>query len=107
MNVSRIELLEKYIKEEPNEPFNHHALANEYMAMDAQKALDIFLRTIEEFPDYLPSYYQTAKLLEEFELEERALAVYSSGIELAKIQGNYKALSELNSAYQNLLFEME
>lgn len=107
MNESRIELLEKYIKEEPNEPFNHYALANEYMANDGHKALDIFLKTLEHFPDYLPTYYQTAKLLEEFELEERALEVYSSGMELAKIQGNHKTLNELNSAYQNLLFEME
>lgn len=107
MNESRIELLEKYIEEEPNEPFNHYALANEYMANDAQKALDIFLRIMEQFPDYLPSYYQAAKLLEEFEQEERALEVYASGIELAKIQGNHKTLNELNSAYQNLLFEIE
>jgi len=69
--------------------------------------LDILLKLIEKFPDYLPTYYQAAKLLEEFELEEKALEVYSSGIELAKIQGNHKTLNELNSAYQNLLFEMD
>ena len=107
MNESRIELLEKYIEEEPNDPFNYYALGNEYLATDPQKALDIFLRLIEKFPDYLPTYYQAAKLMEEFELEEKALEVYSSGMELAKIQGNHKTLNELNSAYQNLLFEME
>ncbi|WP_420387236.1 tetratricopeptide repeat protein [Roseivirga sp.] len=106
MNESRIELLQKYIDEEPNEPFNHYALANEYMAENPSKALDILLTLIEQQPDYLPSYYQAAKLLEDLEEEEKALEVYSSGIELAKIQGNHKTLNELNSAYQNLLFEL-
>ena len=107
MNEGRIELLEKYIKEEPNEPFNHYALANEYMASNRQKALNLFLEILKGFPDYLPTYYQTAKLLEGFEQEEKALEIYVSGMELAKIQGNHKTLNELNSAYQNLLFEME
>ncbi|NVJ46187.1 MAG: tetratricopeptide repeat protein [Cytophagia bacterium] len=106
MNESRIELLKKYIEEEPNEPFNHYALANEYLASDTQKALNLFSEVLEKFPDYLPTYYQTAKLLEEFELEEKALNIYTAGIELAKIQGNHKTLNELNSAYQNLLFDM-
>lgn len=106
MNESRIELLKKYIEEEPNEPFNHYALANEYLASDAQKALNLFSEVLVKFPDYLPTYYQTAKLLEEFELEEKALNIYTAGIELAKIQGNHKTLNELNSAYQNLLFDI-
>ena len=106
MNESRIELLEKYIKEEPNEPFNHYALANEYMATDGKRALDIFLNVLKEFPDYLPTYYQAAKLLEEFEMEEKALEVYTLGIDLAKTQGNHKTLNELKTAHQNLLFEI-
>lgn len=106
MNESRIELLKTYIKEEPNEPFNHYALANEYMAEDSRKALDIFLNVLKDFPDYLPTYYQTAKLLEEFEQEEKALEVYASGIELAQTQGNQKILNELKTAHQNLLFEI-
>lgn len=107
MNKGRIELLKKYIEEEPYEPFNHYALANEYMAFDAEKALNVFLEILKKFPDYLPTYYQAAKLLAEAEAEEEALKVYEDGIALAKIQGKHKTLNELNSAYQNLLFEME
>lgn len=107
MNQSRIDLLEKYMKEEPNEPFNYYALANEYLAEDAEKALKFFQQCKEQFPDYLPTYYQLAKLFEEFEEEEKALAVYQEGISLAKIQGEHKTLGELNTAYQNLLFEMD
>ena len=107
MNQSRIDLLEKYMKEEPNEPFNYYALANEYLAIDAAKALKFFQQCKEKFPEYLPTYYQLAKLLEEFEREEEALAVYQLGIDLAKIQGEHKTLAELNTAHQNLLFEME
>ena len=106
MNQARIELLQKYIKDEPNEPFNHYALANEYMAFNTEMALNLFLEILKKFPDYLPTYYQAAKLLAETEAEEDALKVYEEGIALAKIQGNHKTLNELNTAYQNLLFEM-
>ncbi|GHE62848.1 MULTISPECIES: tetratricopeptide repeat protein [Roseivirga] len=107
MNSGRIELLQKYIEQEPNEPFNYYALANEYMASDAPKALNILLKVLSDFPDYLPTYYQAAQLLTQLEQEEKALEVYEDGIALAKIQGNHKILNELNSAYQNLLFEMD
>ncbi len=106
MNQGRIKLLRKYIQEEPNEPFNYHALANEYIVDDAREALNLFQEVLKKFPDYLPTYYQAAKLLENFELDEEALEVYQTGIELAKIQGNHKALNELNAAYQNLTFEI-
>ena len=107
MNQGRIELLQRYIEEEPNEAFNHYALANEYMAFDTEKALKLFLEILKNFPEYLPTYYQAAKLLAETEKEEDALKVYEDGIALAKIQGNHKTLNELNSAYQNLLFEID
>lgn len=107
MNESRVELLEKYIEEEPNEPFNYYALANEYLSSDASKALYLFQSCQDKFPDYLPTYYQLAKLLEEFEEENKALEVYQAGIELAKIQGEHKTINELNTAYQNLMFEIE
>lgn len=107
MNEERIALLKKYIAEEPNEPFNHYALANEYIAEDAEKALAMMKGILTKFPDYLPTYYQTAGLLESFEAEQEALTIYEQGIALAKKLGNTKIERELQTAWQNLSFEMD
>lgn len=107
MNEERIALLEKYIAEEPNEPFNHYALANEYMAEQPAEALKILQVLLQKFPDYLPSYYQAATLLESFEKEQEALSIYAQGMAIARKQGNAKIERELQTAWQNLSFEME
>ncbi len=107
MNEERIALLKKYIAEEPNEPFNHYALANEYMAEKPNEALKVLQRLLLDFPDYLPSYYQAATLLESFEKEQEALHTYAQGMAVAKKQGNTKIERELQTAWQNLSFEVE
>lgn len=107
MNEERVALLKKYIVDEPDEPFNHYALANEYMAEHAEKALILLKELLKKFPDYLPTYYQAAHLLESFEEEQEALSVYQRGIALAKKQGNAKIERELQTAWLNLSFEMD
>lgn len=106
MNDARIEMLQKYILEEPNDPFNHYALSCEYLGYDEAKALNLLKKVVAQFPAYLPTYYHLAQTLIEFEEEEEALGVFEKGIALAEDQKNEKALRELKSAHQNLLFEM-
>ncbi len=106
MNQARIDLLKKYIEEEPSDPFNYYGLACEYLQENPEESLSIFVTLLEEHPDYLATYYQAAQLLASFEMEEKALEVFRNGIALAKAQQNTKTLLELNTAYQNLLFEM-
>ncbi|WP_236017248.1 tetratricopeptide repeat protein [Roseivirga sp. E12] len=107
MNQTRIDLLKKYIEEDPNDPFNHYGLACEYLSEKPEEALKIFQELLAQHADYLPTYYQTGQLLEAFEREEEALKVYETGMALAKAQNNTKTFQELNSVHQNLLFEME
>lgn len=106
MNEARINLLKNYIDEEPNEPFNYYALACEYLNGKEEDALLLFKKLLNDFPDYLATYYQAAQLLQEFEEEEEALDVYARGIVLAETQNNAKTLNELKVAKQNLEFEM-
>ena len=106
MNEARINLLKNYIEEEPNEPFNYYALACEFLNGKEEEALVLFRRLLNDFPDYLATYYQAAQLLQEFDEEEEALAIYTQGIALAEAQNNAKTLNELKVAKQNLEFEM-
>lgn len=107
MNQVRIDLLKKYIEEDPKDPFNYYGLACEFIQNKPEEALELFNDLLANHADYLPTYYQAGQLLEAFEREEEALKVYTQGMELAKAQNNTKTFQELNSVHQNLLFEME
>lgn len=107
MNQVRIDLLKKYIEEDPLDPFNYYGLACEYIQELPEEALALFEKLLADHIDYLPTYYQAGQLLEAFEREEEALKVYEAGMTLAKTQNNTKTFQELNSVHQNLLFEMD
>ena len=107
MNEQRINMLNKFTKDEPNDPFNWYALANEYLAEYPNKAKEYFDKLLTEFPDYLPTYYHAAQVYIDLMEEEKALNIYTQGIALADKQQNSKAHRELSTAHQNLLFEME
>ena len=107
MNSDRIKLLEKFIEEEPENTFNKYALAMEYFDYDQEKAIAILEKVIADHPDYLPSYFKAAQLLWELEEMKKAEKIFKEGISLAQRQEDQKALSELKSAYQNFLFELD
>ena len=107
MNEARITLLKKYIEEDPNDPFNYYAIATEMVGQKPEKAKEYFELLLRQHPDYLPTYYHAAQLWADEEEYEQAEEVYKKGIALATEQQNHKTLRELNTAYQNLLFEMD
>ncbi len=107
MNQTRIDLLKKYIEEDPNDPFNHYGLACEYISEKPEDALRLLQEISSNFPEYLPTYYQLGKILEQQALEDEALKTYQTGILLATKQGNDKTLRELKAAHQNLIWELE
>jgi tetratricopeptide (TPR) repeat protein len=103
--TSRIEQLEKFVKEDPADPFNTYALALEYTKVDKARATELFNGLIRDHSEYLPAYYHLAKLYENLEENDKALMVFDRGIELATKQNDQKTLHELMGAKQELLFE--
>ncbi len=104
-NLTRIEQLLQFVKEEPNDPFNLYALALEYQNKDADAAKTYFEKLLQQHPEYLPTYFHAAAFFAEAEKIEKAQQIYLKGIDLAKKQGNQHALRELKNAYQNFVFE--
>ncbi len=102
MNQSRIELLEKFIEEDPSDPFNYYALAMEYLQTNPAKAGKLLDEILINHPDYLPVYYTAGTLYAELANEVKALEILNKGVELAKIKSDFKTLRELKSAIQNL-----
>ncbi|GGF29004.1 tetratricopeptide repeat protein [Echinicola rosea] len=104
-SASRIELLQQFIKDEPDNPFNLYALALEYQNSDMNKAVSYFDQLLDKHPEYLPTYFHAAAANADMEEIEKALSIYKSGIELAETQNDQHALRELKNAFQNFLFE--
>jgi tetratricopeptide (TPR) repeat protein len=103
--MASIEQLQQFVNEDPGDPFNLYALALEYQKTDEQKALDIFNRLRSEHVEYVPTYYHLGKLYQELSEVEKALQVFEQGIEAARMQNDLKALRELQTAKQELLFD--
>jgi len=103
MNHSRIDLLEKYIEEDPSDPFNYYALALEYQQTNPTKASWLFNELLIHHADYLPVYYTAGTFYADLADEAKALEILKRGAALAQKNSDVKALRELQSAIDNLL----
>ena len=107
MNAERIGILQKFITEESDNPFNIYALAMEYYEEQPDKSQELLIQLTLKHPDYLPTYFKLAHLywnLEEWDFTD---SVFQTGIDLAKKQNDLKAHKELESAWQNFQFEKD
>jgi tetratricopeptide (TPR) repeat protein len=101
----RLEQLRQFYKEEPNDPFNIYGLALAYLKTDVAQSKEFFDVLLQKHPEYLPTYYHAAKLYAESADRDRAVAIYKKGIAIAEKSKDQKALRELRSAYEELIFE--
>ncbi|MCX2745665.1 tetratricopeptide repeat protein [Mangrovivirga sp. M17] len=106
MNKQRIELLKTYIKEDSSDPFNYYALALEYLDENRTEAEEYFVKLLETFPEYLPTYYHAAHFFMDSD-PDKTSEIFEEGIKLAQIQGDLKTLAELRNAYTNWQFEQD
>lgn len=102
MENHRLSLLHQFYQEDSTDPFNVYALAIEYQNRDIVKASEYFKLLLDQFPDYLPTYYHAAALFVELGEEEYAVLLYQKGMKLALFQQNIKTYQELQRAYQQL-----
>lgn len=97
--LPRIEMIFDMLQKEPKDIFLNYALAMEYMGNnDFKKAAEQLAVTLEINKDYLPCYYQMGQVKEKLNDNATAIVYYQKGVELAKAQGNTKAMGELNEA---------
>jgi tetratricopeptide (TPR) repeat protein len=105
MATDRIKQLEKFYEEDPLDPFNSYALALEYLHSDTRRSQWLFETLLEKHMDYLPTYYHAARLYQDLGQSEKAIRTYKDGIALARRLNDAKALRELQSAYNEMMFE--
>jgi Tfp pilus assembly protein PilF len=103
--MSRIEQLESFLQQQPNDEFLQHALALEYIKLNNDtKAEQIFVNLLQHNPNYVGSYYHLAKLYERISNEPKAIETYEIGMQIAKAQNEKHAYGELRGAYEELTF---
>ena len=105
MKNERLSNLEYFLQSEPEDPFNWYAVAIEYKSINIEKARAHFEHLLENFPDYLATYYQIAEIMIELELKENAKMILNKGIQLAQKQQNSNTHRELQNLLTNLLFD--
>ena len=105
MPSDRLTQLQEFYNDDPRDPFNLYALALEYLKYEPATARDLFGKLLQEQPEYLPTYYLAAKLHIELGEKEKAVAIFENGIALASKLNDTKAMRELKSAYDELMFE--
>lgn len=102
--MSRIQQLEEFIRETPNDPFLHYALVMEYVKVnDLEKSKAGFENMISKYPEYVGTYYHFGKLLEKIDNKEEAIIIYQKGIDVAKRAKNMHAMGELQGALNFLI----
>lgn len=103
----RIQQLIQFIAEDPGDPFNHYALALEYGKVDERKALEILQDLLKRHKEYIPLYYQLAKLYDKFGQKEKAIQTFKEGMVIAREQNDIKTFRELSAGLDELLEDQE
>lgn len=102
--MNRIETLLAYLKTDPQDSFVRHALALEYAKLGKlENAIQWLKELLRDQPDYLGSYYQLGKFLEQCGEFDEAMQTYEAGMQVARNLNDTKTLSELQHAYDELL----
>ena len=103
--MERINKLLEYLKASPKDNFLRHALALEYIKIDDDNAAkDLFLKILQDSPDYVGSYYHLAKLLERVGETTLAIEWYEKGMIEAKKAKDNHSYNELQAAYEDLVY---
>lgn len=104
--MDRINTLQQFLKDNPEDSFLQHALALEYIKGGNDPAARLlFYAILNRDAGYIGSYYHLAKLLERTGETQEALEIYRQGMEASKKAGDHHTLNELSAAYDDLLFE--
>ncbi len=101
--MSKIDKLTSYLKDSPEDPFLHFALAKEYEKQgDMDNAVSRYEHLMQTHPDYVGTYYHAGKLYEIQEMYEKAMMTYEHGIRVAQQADDTHSATELQGAKMSL-----
>lgn len=93
--------------EDPDDPFLLYALAMEYREQAPKKMRSYLEQLRDQHPDYPGTYYHLAKAYIADGALRAAHQAFEQGLPICRAAKNPKLFQELESAYQEFLFEYE
>ncbi len=103
MTESKLDILRRFVADEPGEPFNHYSLALEYVNLKQYpEAIAKFEETLQIDPDYVPAYQQLGLLYGQLGKVGEAMATLAMGIAAAHRKGDYHAEQEMQDAMEEM-----
>jgi tetratricopeptide (TPR) repeat protein len=104
MEISRLDKLLEFIKNEPEDEFLKYALATEYLRLNqADKALEYYEDLVNNHPNYTGTYYHLGKLYEALNRKQDAINTYEKGMQITKEKRDNHAFSELQAVYREAI----
>ena len=102
--MNRIETLQGFLKENPNDSFSRYALALEYAKLGQNEdALHEFETVQQNDPQYVATYYQLGQLYQKLGQKHDAEKTFRTGITVAAKAGDEHTRSELEAALEGLI----
>lgn len=99
----RIQKIQTFLEQNPDDLFLNHALALEYIKeADETAAQKCFEKNMNKDPAYVATYYHLGKLLERNGKTEEAIKVYETGMQMARAAKDNHSYNELQAAYEDL-----
>ena len=100
---TRIEMLEEFVAQDPNDSFSRYALALELEKENAaEQAVAQLREVISRDPSYVAAYHHLGRLLAQSGFVENARDIYRRGIELASASGDQRSRNEMQEALDML-----
>ncbi|MDX1638769.1 MAG: hypothetical protein R3281_12420 [Balneolaceae bacterium] len=105
---NKLKILAQQIREDPNDSFSKFALALEFKKRDRyDKARILFESIRNNDPGYIGVYYHLGHIYELLNMNEKAVATYKEGIEIASANKDHqRTVSELKEALAELNTEL-
>lgn len=101
----RIEKIKVFLKDSPKDCFLNHALALEYVKIGNEDAArEYFTANLANDPSYVATYYHLGKLFERIGDQKQAIDTYEEGMKRAKAANDMHSYSELQAAYEDLVY---
>jgi tetratricopeptide (TPR) repeat protein len=103
MSPGRLDELNEFLRQDPDDPFTHYAIALEYVSMKKfPEAIAKFDEVIELDANYVAAYHQKGLLLAGLNRKDEALRTLEKGIQIAALVGDTHAQGEMQEAIDGL-----
>ena len=104
MNTTRLESLQRFLQQNPEDSFTRYAIAMEHVSLkNVPQAISLLQDLIKYDSAYVPAYHQLGNLLHTTGKNTEAVKVLEKGISLAQHIGDSHGQSEMQELIEDIM----